>query len=204
MREGLRSLLESEPDMEVVAEAKNGRETIQLARELSPEVVIMDVKMPDLNGIEATRQIVSELSGVKVVALSMHHHEQFVVGMFRAGAVGYLLKDSSIDELTRAVRVVAEGKVYLSPGIASIVIKDYAREPTDPDYSKSTLLTAREREVLQLLAEGKTVKEIAYMLHVSIKTVETHRRKLMTKLGVKSIAELTKHAIRMGLTSLDT
>ena len=204
MREGLRALLESEPDMEVVGEAENGRKAVQLAREIAPDVVVMDVTMPGLNGIEATRQIASEFPGVKVITLSMHHHDQFVAGMFQVGAVGYLLKDNSIEELARAIRVVVAGKVYVSPGVASIVIKDYVRQLKESGKSVPPLLTPRETEVLQLVSEGKTSKEIASIMHISAKTVDTHRRQMMAKLNVSSIAQLTKYAIRSGLTSLDT
>lgn len=204
LRKGLRSLLESEPDIEVVAEAENGRKTVELAREVCPDVVIMDVTMPDLNGIEATRQIVSEFPGAKVLALSMHHDEQLVLGMFCAGAVGYLLKDSSVEELASAIHCVARGKVYLSPAVAGIVVKNYVHEFKNSKAATPPLLTPREREVLQVVAEGKSSKQIASCLHISIKTVDTHRRQIMTKLGANSIAELTKYAIRAGLTSLDT
>ena len=202
MREGLRSLLEQQPDIEVIAEAENGRTAVQLVRELSPDVVIMDIAMPDLNGIGAAHQIIAEGCGVKVVALSMHSDRRFVARMFRAGASGYLLKDCAFEELARAVRTVAADEFYLSPKIASIVIKDYVRRLTETDFSASSFLTTRQREVLQLVAEGRTTKEIASRLNVSVKTVETHRSNIMEKLGIYSVAELTKYAIREGLTSL--
>jgi DNA-binding NarL/FixJ family response regulator len=204
MRSGLRSLLDKEPDMEVVAEAENGRMTVQLARKLSPHVVIMDITMPDLNGIEATRQIVSETPDIKVVALSMHSDDQFVVEMLDAGASGYLLKDCALTELCLAIRAVVANQNYLSPGIASIVVKDYLRELSKAEAPVSSLLTPREREVLQLVAEGNTSKKIAARLHVSMKTVEAHRRQIMDKLNIHSVAELTKYAIRKGITSLET
>lgn len=203
MREGLRSLLEKQPDIEVVAEAENGRTAVQLVRELSPDVVIMDIAMPDLNGIGAAHQIITECHGAKVVALSMHADRRFVARMFKAGASGYLLKDCAFEELARAVRTVAANQFYLSPRIASIVIKDYVRRLTETDFSASSFLTTRQREVLQLLAEGKKPNEIASCLQVTAKTVETHRRNIMGKLGIHSVAELTKYAISVGLTSAE-
>lgn len=203
MREGLHSLLEKEPDMEVVADAENGRMAVQLACKLTPDVIIMDVSMPDLNGMEATRQIVTQCPGVKVLALSMHLNRQFVAKMLKAGAHGYLLKEGAFKELSAAIRVVAANQVYLSPKVASTVIADYLRQMPDDESPVGPPLTAREREVVQLLAEGATTKQIAFRLHVSINTVETHRRQIMNKLNIRSIAELTKYAIREGLTSLD-
>jgi two-component system response regulator NreC len=204
VRNGLRKLLNAEPDIEVIAEAENGRKTIQLTRELSPDVVVMDITMPDLNGIEATRQILAEFPQVKIIALSMHNHEQFVTGMFMAGASGYLLKDCSVDELAAAIRAAAKGEIYLSPGVANMVIKNYVRQLKESEKSMPPILTPRESEVLQLVSEGKTSKEIASLMYISVKTVDTHRRHIMDKLAVSSIAELTKYAIRAGLTSLDT
>ena len=204
VRNGLRTLLNAEPDIDVIADAENGRETIQLTRELSPDVVLMDITMPDLNGFEATRQILAEIPQVKIVALSMHHHEQFVSGMFMAGASGYLLKDCSVEELTAAIRAATKGEVYLSPGVASVVIKNYVRHLKKSDKAIPPILTPRESEILQLVSEGKTSKKIASIMHISTKTVDTHRRNIMDKLAVSSIAELTKYAIRSGLTSLDT
>jgi len=204
VRNGLRTLLDAEPDMEVIGEAENGRNTIQLARKLMPDVIVMDVTMPDLNGMEATRQIVSEFPQIKIIALSMHHHEQFITGMLKAGASGYLLKDCSMEELNAAVRAAAKGEVFLSPGVANTVLKDYLSQLTKSEESIPPILTPRESEVLQLVAEGNTSKEIASCLCISVKTVDTHRRHIMDKLAVSSIAELTKYAIRSGLTSLDT
>jgi len=202
VRQGLRTLLEKEPDMEVVAEAEDGRAAVRLAREVSPQVVIMDVAMPDLNGIEATRQIVAESPGIKVIALSMHADRRFVANMLKAGASGYLLKDAAFEELAQAIRTVAANRTYLSPEVSDIVVKDYLKGPQE-EASAFSLLTAREREVLQLLAEGKSTREIADCLHVSVKTVETHRQQIMSKLDIRSVAELTKYAIREGLSSLD-
>jgi len=205
VRHGLRSLLSAEPDIEVIGEADNGREVVRLVQELSPQVVIMDISMPDLNGVEATRHIVSESSGVKVIALSMHSDSLFVLNMFQAGASGYLLKDCALEELVKAVRTVMNRKIYLSPGISDIVIKDFVigYSSTESSSSAYSILTAREREVLQLMAEGKNTNQIADSLFVSVKTVEAHRKQLMNKLDIHSIAELTKYAIRQGLTSLE-
>jgi len=205
VRHGLRSLLSAEPDIEVVGEADNGRAVIRLVQELSPQVVIMDISMPDLNGIEATRQILSDFSGVKVIALSMHSDSLFVLNMFKAGASGYLLKDCALEELVKAVRTVMNRKVYLSPSISDIVVKDFVIgwSPEDSSSSAYSILTAREREVLQLMAEGKTTNQIAENLCISVKTVEAHRKQLMTKLDIHSVAELTKYAIRQGLTTLE-
>ena len=205
VRHGLRSLLSAEPDIEVVGEADNGRAVIRLVQELSPQVVIMDISMPDLNGIEATRQILTDCSGVKVIALSMHSDSLFVLNMFKAGASGYLLKDCALEELVKAVRTVMNRKIYLSPSISDIVVKDFVIgwSPEDSSSSAYSILTAREREVLQLMAEGKTTTQIAESLCISVKTVEAHRKQLMTKLDIHSVAELTKYAIRQGLTTLE-
>lgn len=203
-RQGLRSLLEQQDDMEVAAEAENGRTAVALVDELLPDVVIMDVTMPDLNGVEATRQIVSKYPDVKVIALSMHSDTLFVTEMLRSGASGYLLKDCAFEELTRAIRAVMNDKTYLSPSISAVVVEDYLHRLSKADFSASGILTDREREVLQLMAEGKSTKQIALKLHISIKTVETHRRQIMNKLDIHTVAELTKYAVRKGLTSLDT
>ena len=203
LRQGLRTLLSKEPDMEVVAEAEDGRRTVTLVREMIPHIVIMDVNMPDLNGIEATRQILSEYPDVKVIALSMHADRRFVINMLKAGAHGYLLKDCAFEELAQAIRLVMSNKTYLSPGVAEIVVKDYVGRVPGPRQSAFSVLTNREREVLQLMAEGKSTSQIAELLHISVKTVETHRQQIMHKLRIRSVAELTKYAIREGLTSLE-
>jgi two-component system response regulator NreC len=204
VRDGLRALLENQPGMTVVAEADNGRATVRLARDLLPDLVIMDIGMPDLNGIDATRQIINELPGVKVIALSMHSDRRFVVQMFRVGASGYLLKDCAFEELIRAVQAVLKDQVYLSPAVAGPVVEDYIHHLAAADDAESPALSPREREVLQLLAEGKSTREVAALLCVSIKTVETHRQQIMGKLNIHSVAELIKYAIREGLTSLDS
>jgi DNA-binding NarL/FixJ family response regulator len=205
VRQGLRTLLEKEHDMKVVAEAEDGRNTVRLARELQPGVIIMDVAMPDLNGIEATRQIAAELPKTKIIALSMYADRRFVVNMLKAGASGYLLKDCAFEELTRAIRVVLANKTYLSPGVSDILVKDYMTGGSSgQETSVFSVLTPREREVLQLMSEGKSTNQIADCLHVSIKTIETHRQQVMHKLNMRSVAELTKYAIREGLTSLES
>lgn len=202
VRDGLHSLLEENPDIQVVGEAEDGREAVQLVRKLTPDVVIMDIAMPDLNGIEATRQVAAEHPHVKIIALSMHSDKRFVSEMLKAGASAYLLKDSAFEELITAIQTVQENKIYISPGIAGAVVETLKLRPGKPESSVFSLLTDREREVLQLIAEGKNTKEIASFLHLSIKTVETHRLNIMTKLDMHSIADLTKYAIREGLTSL--
>ena len=202
IREGLRALLEKEDDVTVVAEAADGRTTVKLCRELSPDVVIMDITMPNLNGIEATHQILAEFPNIKVIALSMHSDKRFVAEMFKAGAMGYLLKDSAFEELNCALRTVQDNKMYLSKQLEGIKIKLVGRGMPQM-VSPSSVLTTREREVLQLLAEGNTTHQIASSLCLSGKTVAAHRTQIMHKLGFKSIAELTKYAIREGLTALE-
>jgi len=203
-REGLHSLIENQPDMQVVAEAEQGRTAVELARKLAPDLVIMDVSMPDLNGIEATLQISQQSPNVKVIALSMHSDSLFVTEMLKSGARGYLLKDCAFEELANAISAVMNGNTYLSPSISGIVIDDYLHRLSKAGSLRADALTAREREVLQLLAEGKSTKQIALKLHISAKTVETHRRQIMEKLDIHSVAELTKYAIRKGFTSLET
>jgi DNA-binding NarL/FixJ family response regulator len=203
MRSGIRSLLDKEPDMEVVGEAENGRVTVRLARKLSPDVVLMDIAMPDLNGIDACRQILSEDPNVKVVALSMHSNEQFVSEMLNTGASGYLLKDCNFEELSLAIRSVVADQSYLSPGVASVVLEAYRREVSRTERPECNLLTSREREVLQLVAEGRTSKNIAALLHVSMKTVDAHRHQIMHKLNIHSVAGLTKYAIVKGIMPLE-
>ena len=202
-RQGLRSLLENESDMEVAAEAEEGRTAVKLAGEIKPDVVIMDVSMPDLNGMEAARQITGRFPNVRIVALSMHSDSLFVTEMFKSGVMGYLLKDCAFEELARAIRSVMDGKTYLSPSISGIIVNGYLNYLSNPRPANSEDLTGREREILQIIAEGKSTKQIALKLHISVKTVETHRRKIMNKLNIFSVAELTKYAIRKGITSLD-
>ena len=202
MRHGIRSLLEKQAGMKVLEETNNGRSAIEFARTLSPDVIIMDIAMHDLNGIEATRQIIAELPEVKVIMLSMHSDRQMVADALQAGASGYLLKDCEFDELVRAIETVVSNRTYLSPEIADILVENFVRKSPSEESSASSVLTSREREVLQLLAEGKTTREIANVLCLSTKTVETHRRQMMEKLNIYNVAHLVKYAISQGLTSL--
>jgi len=202
-RDGLRNMLIHEEDIQVVGEATDGPSTIRRVNELRPDIVLMDISMPDLNGIEATRRIHSEHSSVRVLILSMHSDQRFVLESLRAGASGYLLKDCAIEELVGAIRVVMRDQTYLSRSIADSVIKDYVSLAKRAPTSAFSLLSGREREVLQALAEGKSTKEMAARLGVSVKTVETHRKQIMDKLDLHSVAELTKYAIREGLTPLE-
>jgi len=201
-REGLRTLLQNRGDIEVIGEADNGRTVVALAAELRPDVIIMDVAMPDLNGIEATRQITGGCVGAKVLALSMHSDSRFVTRMLQAGAQGYLLKDCAFEELALAIDTIVNDGVYLSPGVTGVVVRDYVQHLAEGEGGIAAL-SPREREVLQLVAEGLTTKDIAAKLHISVKTVETHRKQIMDKLEIRSVAELTKYAVREGLTSLD-
>ncbi len=202
MRKGLKSLLEKNSDISVVGEAGNGREALGRIRKTDSDAVIMDVSMPDMNGIEATRQIKDEFPCIKVIALSMHSDKLFVEGMLKAGVSGYLLKDCLVEDLANAIYTVIKGEIYLSPKIAATVVKTYLHQLANNNDCEQAILTPRERETLQLIAEGRDTKQIASRLHVSTKTVETHRRKIMEKLDLHSIAELTKYAIREGLTEL--
>lgn len=203
MREGLSSLLNQQEDIQVIGQATNGREAVQLAERENPDVVVMDVSMPDLNGIDATRQIVSRSPRTRVIALSMHSDRQFVAEMFRAGARGYLLKDSAFEELSSAITRVAKNETYIAPKISGFKLEEYTKNDDRGELLITPRLSEREREVLQMMAEGKGTKEIAADLHLSAKTVETHRQHLMDKLDMYSVAELTKFAIRQGLTTLD-
>jgi len=205
VRDGLRALIESRGGMDLLAEAETGRAAVELATKLRPSVAVMDIGMPDLNGIEATRQIMASVPTVRVIALSMHADRRFVAGMLGAGASGYLLKDCAFEELADAIGIVASGRIYLSPSIAEVVVEGYVRHLLEHDREgrPGPDLSAREREVLQLLTEGRATKEAAARLHVSNKTIETHRHNIMAKLGIRSVAELTKYAIREGLTSLE-
>lgn len=202
VREGLRSLLEKEEDMSVVAEAATGTAAVRQACDCSPDVVVMDISMPEMNGIEATRLITGKLNDVRVLALSMESDRRFVVEVLKSGARGYILKDAAYAELAQAIRSVAGGETYLGQRIASLIVREYLqRIPEDGDATYETL-TTREREIVQLIADGKNTKEIAYTYGVSLKTVENQRLAIMKKLNLYSIAELTKYAVREGLTSL--
>ncbi|MEO1081323.1 MAG: response regulator transcription factor [Pseudomonadota bacterium] len=203
VREGLRSVLADAPDVEVVGEADNGRDSITLVRQLKPSIIVMDVTMPDLNGIDATSKIGELGLDTKVLALSGHKEESFIKGMLQAGASGYLLKDCASEELLIAIRALADGGMYVSPGVANLVVGDYVAHLSGSATAEKDVLSTREREVLQLISEGVTTAQIAERLSLSVKTVETHRKNVMDKLGVRNIAGLTKYAVRHGLTTLD-
>lgn len=203
LRESLRHLIDEQQDFEVVGEAEDGITAMKMAGDLRPDVLIMDIGMPRLNGIDAARKIRAELPHIKIIALSMHAESHVVAEMLKAGASGYILKDAAIEELVCAIRECRAGRIYLSPSLAENVIKDYISHFPRKDFSVYSLLTSREREVLQLIAEGKTTQKIASLLFISPKTVETHRQNIMDKLNLHSIAELTKYAIREGLTPLE-
>jgi two-component system response regulator NreC len=197
VRQGFRLILSSQPDIEIVGEAGNGRETVELAEKLRPDVVVMDVAMPEMNGIEATRRLAELAPRTRVLALSMYKDSVYVREILRAGARGYLLKDAIDRDLVAAVRAVAAGEGYLSPAVSEAVLSDYRRHVSDP----LDLLTPREREVLQLIAEGKTNKEIAAALNLSVYTVDAHRGRIMEKLNVHSVSELVRFAVRAGLVN---
>jgi len=201
-RDGLQNLFDQQPGMQVVGQAQDGMEAVARARELKPDVVLMDVTMPLLNGIEATRRIHEECPSVRVVILSMHADLRFVTECLRAGASGYLLKESAFQQLVQAVHAAMAGQLVLSDKISDALARDYVRVTARDGSSAFVVLSARERQVLQLLAEGRSTRDIAADLNVSIKTIETHRRQIMDKLGIYSVAELTKYAIREGITGL--
>jgi DNA-binding NarL/FixJ family response regulator len=204
MREGLKSLISKEADFVVVGEADNGKETVELVQKCGAHVVVMDVSMPDLNGIEATRKILKINPNTKVVALSGHANRELVREMLKAGASAYILKSKAYEELVRAIREVMKGKKYLSSDIARGVVDEYVEISSARSANPAfVVLTDREREALQLVAEGKSTKDVADQLSISVKTVETHRRNIMEKLNLHSMAELTKYAIREGITSID-
>lgn len=197
LRKGARMLLDAQADFEVVGEARTGREAIDEARRLQPDIVVMDVSMPELNGIEGTRQICEELSKTKVLGLSMHKDPVYVREFLRAGASGYLLKDSDDEDLLKALRAVARGEAYLSPAVSGAILADYRRHVSNP----VDLLTGREREVLTMIAEGKTNKEIANALNLSVYTVESHRGSVMEKLNLHNTGDIVRFALRNGLMS---
>ncbi len=199
VRHGLSRAFQQEKDLEVVGQAQDGLSLVKLVGELSPDVVVMDISMPELNGIEATRRITTAHPNVKVIGLSMHSSDKYVREMFKAGACGYLLKDCPFEELVEAIRIVVRGKTYISPSIGDTIIKDYLSKPGQE--SAYSILSAREREVLQLLAEGHTTKQAGQQLGISPKTVEVHRTNIMEKLNIDNIAQLTKYAIQEGLTA---
>ncbi len=202
LRHGLSKSFEQENDIKVIGQASDGHTAVDMVRELSPDVVVMDIGMPDLNGIEAARKITKSHPKVKVIGLSMHSSDKYVREMFKAGASGYLLKNCPFEELTEAIRTVAGGKTYISSSVGDMIVKEYASKP-DKEKSVFSMLSQREREVLQLLAEGKTTKQIAKKLHISPKTVEAHRLRIMERLDIDNVAQLTKYAIQEGLTEAE-
>jgi DNA-binding NarL/FixJ family response regulator len=203
MRDGLRALLEREPDLQVVGEAADGRAAVELCGRLQPDLVVMDIGMAGLNGIDATRQLTAQAPRVRVVALTMNTDRSYVLAMFEAGAMAYLVKSAAADELIRAIRAVARGQKFVSSAVAGAVVDGSSAHLEAEPAGRRRALTPREREVLQLLSEGKTTKEIAAQLELAAQTVETYRKQIMAKLELRSVAELTKYAIRAGLTTLD-
>lgn len=202
VRQGLRSLLDNEPEIEVVGEAGDGQEAIQKTEQLRPAVVVMDITMPILNGLEATRQIKKLFPAVKVVVLTVHSTEEHIFQILRAGASGYVVKQGAVPELIQAIRAAAQGETFLSPTISRQAIAEYGRR-AEAMVDRYDRLTDREREVLQLIAEGRTSREMASRLHVTVKTVEAHRAHLMDKLGLHTIADLTRYALRKGMIGPD-
>jgi two-component system response regulator NreC len=203
MREGLKALLDKHSSIEVIAEAENGIETLAIARQERPDVIIMDIAMPDINGIEVTRQLKSELADIKIIALSMHSDRRFVSEILKAGASAYVLKQAAFEDLEKAIKAVMLNHTFLSADILESVVSDYVSQLSSSEYDAYRQLSDRERQVLQLLAEGNSTKETAFKLHVSVKTIESHRQNIMNKLGIRTLAGLTKFAVREGLTSLD-
>ncbi len=200
VRDGLRTLIQRETDMDVIAEAEDGDIVVKLVQQLLPDLVIMDIVMPSMNGIDATRDILKKHPTIKVIALSMHSDKRFVIGMLEAGASGYLLKDCAFEELATAVRAVMSNQMYLSPRIADVIINRHSE--CSLNSSLSPVLTAREVQILRLLADGVPSKDIASSLHISVKTVQAHRQNIMRKLNVNSGIDLVKYAIREGFTSV--
>ncbi len=204
LRESLQHILSEEEGIEVLAEAENGREAVQIALESDIDIILMDINMPELNGIDAAKQILRDKPAVKIIILSMYSDHPYVDSALKAGVTGYILKNSAITEVVTAIRAVSHGRLYLSPEITGILVDDYIHYSSSEEMISTSPLSLREREVLQLLAEGKTTKVIAGLLSISEKTAEVHRKKIMEKLNLHSIAELTKYAIREGITSLDS
>ena len=202
MRNGLKLLLERQPNFEVAGEAINGREAVEICEKQKPDVLVLDIAMPNLNGIEAARQITAKMPQVAIVILSMHSDESYVLRALKAGARAYLLKDSAEADLINAIRAVSEGKAFFSPAISKMLVEDYMRRLEQRGVEDSyELLTTREREILQLLAEGKSNKEVAAMLNLSLYTVETHRGNILQKLNLHSVPELILYAVRKGVIS---
>ena len=203
MREGLKALLGKRSSIEVIAEAENGIEALNIARQERPDVIVMDIAMPDINGIEVTCQLKLELADIKIIALSMHSDRRFVSEILKAGASAYVLKHAAFEDLEKAIKAVMMNRTFLSADILEAVVNDYVSQLSSSEYEAYRQLSDRERQVLQLLAEGNSTKEIAFKLHVSVKTIESHRQNIMNKLGIRTLAGLTKFAVREGLTSLD-
>ena len=202
MRSGLKALIEQQPDLTVVGEADDGRQAVALATSLKPDLLVMDIGMPNLNGIEAARQITQANPGTAIVILSMHSDESYVLRALKAGAKGYLLKDSAESDLIRAVHVVAGGKSFFSPAVSKVLLDDYVRKLQRSGAEDAyDLLTPREREILQLIAEGKSNKDAANLLNLSVYTVETHRSNIMEKLNLRGVPELILYAVRKGIIS---
>jgi len=199
VREGVRMILDGQEDFEVVGEASTGRQALEEARRLRPDVVVMDISMPDMTGIEATAKIRSELSGTQVMGLTMHEDESYVFALLKAGAAGYVLKRAAAEDLVAAVRAAHQGEAFLYPTVAKLVVQDFLQRATAQDRATLDGLTEREREVLTLIAEGLTNQEIAGRLYISIKTVQTHRAHIMEKLNLHDRTELVRYAIRKGL-----
>lgn len=195
-RAGLKSMLEKSSDLEIVGEAVDGHATLQLAEKLSPDIILLDISMPGLNGLEALRRLSETQPGIRVIILSMHSDRRYVTESIKAGAKGYVLKDSTVEELVTAIRTIMRGEVYLSSRIAKVLVSDYVSLTAATEATSDSSLTTREREVLQLVAEGYSTKDVASRLCNSIKTVETHRKRIMDKLDIHSVAELTRYAIR--------
>jgi DNA-binding NarL/FixJ family response regulator len=201
--DGLRPLLDRQRNLKVVAVARDGVEAVEMARKHRPDIILLDISMPRLNGRDAARKILAEFPGIKIIMLSMHSDRRFIEESLRIGTRGYLLKESAVQEVIEAIGTVENGKLFFSRSVRTKMLNDYVEKVRASDEGLSSPLSAREREVLQLLAEGKSTKEMADILHVSVKTIESHRKHMMDKLDLHSVAELTKYAIREGLTRLD-
>lgn len=204
IREGLKRLIHEHPDMEVVGEAGDGRTAIKLAEELTPDLILMDISMPDMNGIEAARLILKQNPAIKIIALSMHSEKRFVIEMLKTGALGYILKSYLFDEVLKAIEVVRKNDYYLSPQITDVIVENCISKQSLPAKQLTDSLAAREREIIRFVAEGLTIKQIALRLNISPKTVDANRRQVMAKLGINNIAQLTKYAIREGLTTSES
>ncbi|MDD4159650.1 MAG: response regulator transcription factor [Synergistaceae bacterium] len=202
-REGLKSLLTKENDMELVGLASNGEEAVKMAKSLRPDVILMDVTMPNINGIQATERIMEDHNDISIIALSMHSDKRYIVESLKAGSRGYILKESSLQTVLQAIRSVMAGNIYLSSKVCTVIVEDYLKLINNSDENTSPPLSPREREVLVLLVKGRNSKQIADFLTISKNTVDTHRRRILDKLGCESVAELTKYAIREGFLTLE-